>query len=76
MTGLPNPPPIGMFDSGVGGLSVLRAVRALLPAQPVIYFADQAHVPYGSRSLEEVRAFSSAVTEFLLGLGSELIVVA
>lgn len=76
MTGLPNPPPIGMFDSGVGGLSVLKAIHALLPAQPVIYFADQAHVPYGSRSLEEVRAFSSAITEFLLGLGSALIVVA
>jgi glutamate racemase len=68
MTGLVNPPPIGVFDSGVGGLSVLKAIRAQLPAQPVFYFADQAHVPYGSRSLEEVRAFSSAITEFLLGL--------
>lgn len=76
MTGLVNPPPIGVFDSGVGGLSVLKAIRAQLPAQPVFYFADQAHVPYGSRSLEEVRAFSSAITEFLLGLGSAIIVVA
>jgi glutamate racemase len=76
MTGLINPPPIGVFDSGVGGLSVLKAIRAQLPAQPVFYFADQAHVPYGSRSLEEVRAFSSAITEFLLSLGSAMIVVA
>jgi glutamate racemase len=76
MTGLVNPPPIGVFDSGVGGLSVLKAIRVQLPAQPVFYFADQAHVPYGSRSLEEVRAFSSAITEFLLGLGSAIIVVA
>ena len=76
MTGLVNPAPIGVFDSGVGGLSVLKAIRAQLPAQPVFYFADQAHVPYGSRSLEEVRAFSSAITEFLLGLGSAIIVVA
>jgi len=76
MTGLVNPAPIGVFDSGVGGLSVLKAIRVQLPAQPVFYFADQAHVPYGSRSLEEVRAFSSAITEFLLGLGSAIIVVA
>jgi glutamate racemase len=76
MTGLVNPAPIGVFDSGVGGLSVLKAIRAQLPAQPVFYFADQAHVPYGSRSLEEVRSFSSAITEFLLGLGSAIIVVA
>ncbi len=76
MTGLVNPPPIGVFDSGVGGLSVLKAIRAQLPAQPVFYFADQAHVPYGSRSLEEVRTFSSKITEFLLNLGSAVIVVA
>jgi len=76
MTGLYNPPPIGVFDSGVGGLSVLKAIRAQLPAQPVLYFADQAHVPYGSRTLEEVRAFSSVITKFLLGLGSAMIVVA
>lgn len=76
MTGLVNSAPIGVFDSGVGGLSVLKAIRAQLPAQPIFYFADQGHVPYGSRSLEEVRAFSSAITEFLLGLGSAMIVVA
>jgi glutamate racemase len=68
--------PIGLFDSGVGGLSVLRAIRQQMPAQPVIYFGDQAHVPYGVRSLEEVRAFSTAVTRFLLQQGAGLIVVA
>ena len=67
---------IGVFDSGVGGLSVLREVRALLPAQSVIYFGDQAHVPYGARSLEEVRAFSHSVVNFLLGQGAGMIVVA
>lgn len=67
---------IGIFDSGVGGLSVLRAIRQRLPAQPVIYLADQAHVPYGPRSLAEVRAFSEAITRFLLGQGAALIVVA
>jgi len=67
---------IGVFDSGVGGLSVLRAIREQLPAQPVIYFADQAHVPYGPRSLEEVRAFSAEISRFLLDLGAQVIVVA
>jgi glutamate racemase len=75
---MPEPPsfPIGIFDSGVGGLSVLRAVRADLPAQPILYYADQENVPYGVRSLEEVRAFSHAITRYLLGEGAALIVVA
>jgi glutamate racemase len=68
--------PLGIFDSGVGGLSVLRAIRQELPAEAVLYFADQGHVPYGPRSLGEVRAFSEGITRFLLGLGSKLIVVA
>ena len=68
--------PIGVFDSGVGGLSVLRALRAELPGQPLIYIADQAHVPYGSRPLEEVRAFSEGITRFLIDRGARLVVVA
>jgi glutamate racemase len=68
--------PIGVFDSGVGGLSVLRAIRDLLPSQPVIYLADQAHVPYGIRTLEEVRQFSHAIVRYLLSEGCRLIVVA
>lgn len=68
--------PIGMFDSGVGGLSVLRAIRQQLPSQPVLFLADQAHVPYGLRALEEVRSFSEAITRFLLAGGARLIVVA
>ncbi len=69
-------PPIGVFDSGVGGLSVLRAIRQQMPSQPVIYFGDQAHVPYGVRSLEEVCTFSTAITRFLLSQRAHLIVVA
>jgi len=67
-----DPRPIGVFDSGVGGLSILAAIRRLLPAENIIYFADQAHVPYGPRSLEEVASFS----RFLLALDAKLIVVA
>ncbi|MCS7009842.1 MAG: glutamate racemase [Anaerolineales bacterium] len=67
---------LGVFDSGVGGLSVLRAIRAQIPAQPVLYFADQVHVPYGSRPAEEVRRFAEGITRFLLAQGAGLIVVA
>ena len=72
----PRHPPIGVFDSGVGGLSVLRAIHHLLPGQPVIYLADQAHVPYGPRPLEEVRSFTFTITRHLLAQGAALIVVA
>ncbi len=68
--------PIGLFDSGVGGLSVLRSIREQLPGESVVYFADQQHVPYGSRPLAEVRAFSDAITRFLFDREVKLIVVA
>jgi len=68
--------PIGIFDSGVGGLSVLRAIREKMPYENLLYFADQGHVPYGPRSLEEVRQFSETITRFLLAQGAKLIVVA
>lgn len=67
---------IGLFDSGVGGLSVLRHIRAELPHEPLLYLADQAHVPYGRRSADEVRQLSEAISRFLLALGAKLIVVA
>jgi glutamate racemase len=66
----------GIFDSGVGGLSVLRAVRSSFARQPLIYLADQAHVPYGPRSLDEVQALSEEITHYLLSQGAKLIVVA
>ena len=69
-------PLIGVFDSGVGGLSVLRALWAELPSLPMIYLADQAHVPYGPRPLEQVRQFSSEISRWLIEQGAELIVVA
>ncbi len=68
--------PIGMMDSGVGGLSILRELRAYLPAEDVIYVADQGHVPYGPRSIEQVREFTFGVVRFLLDQGAKLIVIA
>jgi glutamate racemase len=67
---------IGVFDSGVGGLSVLRSMREQMPEEAFIYLADQAHVPYGPRPLEQVRAFSEGITRYLLDQGAKLIVVA
>ncbi len=67
---------IGIFDSGVGGLSVLRVVRQMLPHAPLIYVADQAHVPYGTRPPEEVRQLSAGITQFLLDQGATLVMVA
>jgi hypothetical protein len=68
--------PIGVFDSGVGGLSVLRSIRKEIPLEAVIYLADQIHIPYGPRPLVEVRSFAFEITRFLLDLGCKLIVVA
>lgn len=68
--------PIGVYDSGVGGLSVLRALHAALPHEDFIYFGDQAHVPYGSRSLEELRELADGVTRYFLSRGARLMVIA
>ncbi|MGH2521615.1 MAG: glutamate racemase, partial [Anaerolineales bacterium] len=67
---------IGIFDSGVGGLSVLREIRARLPHADLLYFGDNAHIPYGPRSLAEVRAFAEAISHFLLACGAQVIVLA
>jgi len=67
---------IGIFDSGVGGLSVLRAIRALRPDVNIHFVADQAHVPYGSRPLEQVREFATGITNYLLEDGADLVVAA
>jgi len=68
--------PIGIFDSGVGGLSVLRAVRGQMFEESVIYFGDQGHIPYGPRQMEQIRNFSEAITKFLLERNAKIIVVA
>lgn len=68
--------PIGIFDSGVGGLSVWREIARQLPHEDTLYFADQVHIPYGPRTLAQIRSFSEAITRFLIDAGSKLIVVA
>ena len=67
---------VGVFDSGVGGLSVIREIHKLLPLAPLYYIADQAHVPYGKRQLDEILAFSLSISRFLISKGASVIVVA
>jgi glutamate racemase len=68
--------PIGVFDSGVGGLSVLRHIRAQLPHEHLMYFADSGHAPYGDKTEQFVVERALAVTDFLLAQGAKALVAA
>ncbi len=68
--------PIGLFDSGIGGLTVLKEIGRRLPLEEVVYFGDTAHVPYGSKSKETITKFSLNIVDFLLALGVKMVVVA
>ena len=68
--------PIGIFDSGLGGLTVFKSVRRLMPRENIIYFGDTARVPYGTKSKEAVIAFSKEITALLSDRGVKLIIVA
>ena len=67
---------IGVFDSGVGGLTVVRALRALLPGEDITYLGDTARVPYGSKSPRTVERYSLACQQFLLDRGVKLVLIA
>ena len=67
---------IGIFDSGVGGMTVARAVEQLCPGYPMVYFGDIARTPYGSKSPDTIRRYSRDNTDFLLGHGADLIIIA
>ena len=68
--------PIGIFDSGIGGLTVARAIYDLLPNESLLYFGDTAHLPYGEKSPELIRRYSSRITQHLVESGCKAIVVA
>lgn len=68
--------PIGVFDSGVGGLTVVHAIRERLPAESIVYLGDTARVPYGPKSPETVRRYAAEAADFLLDQGVKLIVIA
>ncbi len=68
--------PIGIFDSGVGGLTVAQSIKQILPGESLIYFGDTAHLPYGDKSAEAIKNYSRKITEFLLEHGSKVVLVA
>jgi glutamate racemase len=68
--------PIGIFDSGVGGLSVWQEIDRLLPDESIVYYADNANCPYGEKTREEVIRHSARVTQFLVDKGCKIIIVA
>ncbi|MGI6374738.1 MAG: glutamate racemase [Anaerolineae bacterium] len=68
--------PIGVFDSGVGGLSVVQALWRQLPAEDILYVADTANCPYGPRSIDEIQQLSLGIVRYLLSQGAKAIVVA
>lgn len=71
-----NSSPIGIFDSGIGGLTVVKAVRDLLPDENLIYFGDTARVPYGIKSEETIRGYALQITRFLMERNVKMILIA
>jgi glutamate racemase len=71
-----DPRPIGVFDSGIGGLTVAASIRELLPREDIVYLGDLLHLPYGSKSSSAVLEFTRAAAHFLIGEGVKLLVIA
>ncbi|MDX9698540.1 MAG: glutamate racemase [Rhodocyclaceae bacterium] len=71
-----DPRPIGVFDSGVGGLTVVRALMERLPLERIVYFGDTARVPYGIKSVATIEHFTAQITDYLLGQDVKMLIVA
>ena len=74
--GLDKSQPIGIFDSGIGGLTVANAISTHLPNEKLIYFGDTAHLPYGEKSADAIKYYAIRITKFLIDQGCKLIVIA
>jgi glutamate racemase len=68
--------PIGVFDSGIGGLTVVRSLKEILPSEEIVYLGDTARLPYGTKSAETIRRFAHEDTEFLLDRQVKMVIVA
>jgi len=68
--------PIGIFDSGIGGLTVAKAINDVLPNEQIIYFGDTAHFPYGDKAAYSIKHYSALISEFLLKKGCKAIIIA
>jgi glutamate racemase len=73
---MPNTAPIGIFDSGIGGLTLAHAITELIPQEPIIYFGDTAHLPYGDKSATAIQAYSVKICNLLLEKNCKLILIA
>lgn len=73
---MPNSSPIGIFDSGIGGLTLAHAITELMPIEPIIYFGDTAHLPYGDKSATAIQAYSVKICNLLLEKNCKLILIA
>jgi glutamate racemase len=71
-----NPNPIGIFDSGIGGLTVAHAIKTRMPKESIVYFGDTAHLPYGDKSEAAIQAYSIKIADVLLQAGCKVIVIA
>jgi glutamate racemase len=71
-----NPRPIGIFDSGIGGLTVAHAIKERMPNESIVYFGDTAHLPYGDKSEAAIQAYSIKIADVLLQAGCKVIVIA
>ena len=76
MNGIKKDAPIGVFDSGIGGLTVVREIMRQLPNEKIIYFGDTARVPYGSKSKDTITRYSRQICRFLMTKEVKTIVVA
>lgn len=76
MTTVPSSLPIGVFDSGVGGLTVVKAIRERLPSESILYLGDTARLPYGTKSAESITRYATQATDALVARGVKLLVVA
>lgn len=68
--------PIGIFDSGIGGLTVANAIQKVLPSETLIYFGDTAHLPYGDKSADSIKYYAIRISQFLLKQNCKMIVIA
>src|SRR4051812_1366911 len=68
--------PVGIFDSGIGGLTVASAVNELLPDETLVYFGDTAHLPYGDKSTASIQKWSVAISDFLMRFDCKMLIIA
>ena len=73
---MPNAAPIGIFDSGIGGLTLAHAITELMPNENIVYFGDTAHLPYGDKSATAIQAYSLKICNFLMEKQCKLILIA